>query len=190
MSVGESIRRRDRWAELAVVVLVLVALLLGIALRQRVMFGTVPFEAGGVSGDCPARWLRQTGDDPILRVEDPLGGPFDTVIELRVVALAEEAEAALALDSLALDRARGSSSYQNLGTETVLVGEELAVQRRFVYVYDDPNPYLQNLPVVVQGVDLALRDGGRVILATLLAAADEFDDEQARFVDFVRSLEY
>ena len=190
MGIVQAIRRRERRAELAVLALVLVALLLGLALRQRVMSETVPFEAGDISGECPARWLRQMGDDPLLRAEDPLGGLFNTVLELRVVALAEEAEVALALDALALDRARGSSSYRALGTDTVVVGGETAMQRRFVYVYDDPNPYLQRLPVVVQGAELALRDDGRVIVATLLAAEDEFDSEQARFVDFVESLEY
>jgi hypothetical protein len=181
---------RDRWAEVAVVALVLVALLLGLLLRDQVVFQTVRFEAGAISGECPARWLRQIGDDPVLRVEDPLGGLFKTAIELRLVPLAQEAELELALTTLALERARDCSSYRSLGTETVAIRGGNGVQHRFVYVHDDPNPYLRRPPVVVQGVDLLMRDGDRVILATLLAAAEEFEKEQGRLVDLAESLEY
>jgi hypothetical protein len=190
MADAKATCRRDRLAELAVVALVLIALLLGLALRQQVMFETVPFEAGTISGECPARWVRRTGEDPLLRVEDPLGGLFNTVIELRAVPLAEEAELELALTTLGLDRAREVSSYQSLGTETVALGGDTAVQHRFVYVHDDPDPYLHRPPVVVQGADLATRDGGRVVIATLLAAEDEFDEQWPRLVDLVESLQY
>ncbi len=190
MANPESTRRRARWSDIAVLGLVAVALLLGLVVRQQVAYAAAFFEQGGISGACPAGWLRVTGDDPLLRVEDTLGGTFNTLFELRTTVLAAEVELALALDALALERAGQVSLYDAIGTDTVEVGGQTAARREFVYVYHDPNPYLQRLPVVVKGVDLALRAEGRVIIATLLAAADDFDSQQARFLRFVESLEY
>jgi len=203
MTVTQTLTRRDRWANWAatsswgVVVLVAVALILGLVLREVVLSRTIPFTANaGISGDCPADWVREAadkqhpGDDPLLRVRDPRGGEFDTTLELRSRPLVTGAEAVLVLDALALERAGQVAAYKALKTEQVVVGGETATRRTFTYVHVDSNPYVDRLPVVVRGVDLALRDGDRIIVVTFLAGVDDFDGHYRYFRAFTESLEY
>lgn len=192
MSAPKTVYRRDRWADWAVLGLVGLGLILGLVLREAVLFRTLPFTLAeaGVSGRYPAGWVRETDDDPLLRVRDPLGGEFATVLELRLRPLAAEAMPTLILDALALERARQVTAYQTLGTEQVEVAGQMATRRTFTYVYADRNPYVSRLPVVVQGADLAFRDGDRVIIATLLARAEEFDRQEVYLLVLVESLQY
>lgn len=188
----QTLRRRDRWADWAVIALVTVALILGWALREATLFRTMPFtlDEAEITGQCPANWVRETGDDPLLQARDPLGGEFDPVLALRSRPLAAEVEAVMALDALALERAQRTAAYQSLDTVQVLVDGKVATKRTFAYVHTDTNPYVDRLPVVVRGSDLALRDGGRVVIVTLLSAADDFEAYQRHFQTFAKSLEF
>jgi hypothetical protein len=192
MATAQAIRRRERWADWAVVALVAVALVLGWRLREAILSRTIPFTftGAGISGRCPADWVRETGDDPLLRARNPLGGAFGTVLELRSRPLAAEAQPALALDALALERADQTTAYQTLTTDQVLVGGETATRRTFTYVHVDRNPYVNRLPVVVRGMDLALRDDDRVVIVTFLAGVDDFDAHHRYARAFVASLEF
>lgn len=192
MTTTKAIQRRDRWADWVVVALVAVALLLGWVLKESVLSRTVPFNTGeaGISGRRPEGWITESGDDPLLRARDPRGGAFDTVLELRSQPLGEGAETGQALDDLRWERATRLTAYQTLGAREVLVGREALPQRTFTYVHEDTNPYTENLPVVVRGVDVALRDGDRAIVVTYLAGAEDFDADYRYFRAFLRSLEY
>ncbi|MBN1955381.1 MAG: hypothetical protein JW900_10070 [Anaerolineae bacterium] len=190
MTTVKTIQRRDRWADAAVIGLVIVALAVGLLLRNGVLSRTVAFTADTITGAYPVDWIRESSENHLLRVHDPRGGEFNTVLELYSRPLAAEAEVAMVLDALAMERVGQVSNYRTLETDQVALDGNTATRRLFTYVYVDPNPFVDRLPVVVQGMDLALRDGGRVIVATLLAEADEFDAQQGRFLDFVQSLEF
>lgn len=183
---------RHLWADWAVLALVAVALALGLWLRHGVLYRTVDFalDAEGVLGRVPAGWVRQTGADPLLRVRDPLSGRASTTLELRSRPLAGEAEPTLVLDALALERAAEVGAYRTLATEHVWVQGKVAVQRTFSYVLIDHNPYVDHLPEVVRGIDVALRDEGRVIVVTFLAETGAFDADYRYFRTFIDGLEY
>jgi hypothetical protein len=168
------------------------ALILGLVLRELTLFRTTPFNItqADVAGRRPTTWVRETGDDPLLRVRNARGGEFDTVLELRSRPLATEAELTMALDMLALERSDQVTAYQTLGTDQVLIGDQTATRRTFTYVHENNNPYVDQLPVVVRGADLALRDDGRVIVATLLAGVEAFDSHYRYFRTFTESLEF
>ncbi|HOU13712.1 MAG TPA: hypothetical protein PKZ84_11395 [Anaerolineae bacterium] len=184
--------RRDRWADWAVIVLVALALLLGVWLRQATLYRAEDFTLGdaGISGRVFTGWVRQTGTDPLLTVRNPLSGSFNTVLELRSRALADEADATLVLDALALERAVTVDAYKTLSTSRVVVHSQTATQRTFTYVLVDHNPYVDRLPEVVRGVDVALRDEGRVIVVTYLAGSETFDADYRYFRTFVENLQY
>ncbi len=192
MTTAQAIHRRDRWADWAVIALVAVALILGGVLREAVLSRTTSFTVAeaGVSGQYPANWLRETGDDPLLYVYDARGGEFGAALELRSRPLADEADPVMVLDALALERASQETAYRTLSTDQVVAGGETATGRTFTYVYVDRNPYVERLPVVVRGTDLALRDDGRIIVVTFLAGADDFEAYYRHFRAFVQALEF
>lgn len=192
MMITPKSTRRDRWADWAVLGLVAVALLGGLWLRNAVLYRTVDFalEEAGIKGRSPAGWVRQTGNDPLLRLRDPLSGSVGTVLELRSRPLAAEAEPVLVLDALMLQRASEVDAYKTLTTDYVLVQGNTALQRTFAYAQVDQNPYVDRLPEIVRGVDVALSDGGRVIVVTYLAGAGAFDANYRYFRTFIDGLEY
>jgi hypothetical protein len=190
MTIIRATQRRDRWADWAVVALVAAALVAGLILREAVLSRSILYTtAAGISVQYPADWVREIGDDPLLRAHNPRGGEFDAVLELRSRPLAAGADPAMVLDALVLERGGQVTGYKTLSTDQVSVGGETATRRTFAYVYVDRNPYVDRLPVVVQGTDLALRDDGRVIVATFLAGADDFEADYRYFRAFVESLE-
>lgn len=184
--------RRDRWADWAVIALVVLAVLLGVWLRQATLYRAEDFTLGdaGISGRVFTGWVRQTGTDPLLTVRNPLSGSFNTVLELRSRALADEADPVLALDALALERAATVDAYKTLSTSRVVVHSQTATQRTFTYVVVDHNPYVDRLPEVVRGVDVALRAKGRVIVVTYLAGSATFDADYRYFRTFIEDLRW
>jgi len=192
MTATQTLVRRDRWADWAVIILVTLALILGLALREVVLSNTVPFTTeSGISGKYPADWIRETATaDPSLSVRNPRGGEFDTVLELYNRSLAHEAQTTLALDTLKLERTGQMAVYKDMGIEQVTIDGKTATQRTFTYIHVDDNPYLDQLPVVVQGIDLALRDGDRVVIVTFLANAEDFEINYRYFRAFTESLRW
>jgi hypothetical protein len=185
-------RRRDRWADWAVVLVVVVALGLGLLLREMTLYRYDAFAVAGgdISGRVPANWLREYSDDPLLQARDPRSGAFNTTLLLRTRPLAADMDPTLALQSLALERAGAVTAYETLETNEVAVGGRAAIQRTFTYVQADRNPYVDRLPVVVKGIDLALQDEGRAIIVTYLASVDTFDEGYRYYRDFVESIEF
>ena len=193
MTTIQAIKRRDRWADWAVVALVVIALILGAVLRETTLSRAVGFtlSSDGISGASPAGWVREFASDPLLRTRDPRGGAFNTTLELRSRPLAADADLAVVLDTLAFKRGGDVAAYKTLNTDEVLVNGEVALRRTFTYVYEDQNPYVDRLPVVVKGVDLALRDtDGRAIVVTFLAGADDFAANYRYFSALVESLQF
>jgi hypothetical protein len=189
MTTVQVIRDRDRWADWAVIVVVAIALILGLVLQEATLSQTDSFSGSGVSGRYPANWVRETGEDPLLRVHDPRGGEFNTVLEVRSRPLAAEANPILVLDALAYERSAQVVAYKTLSTDQVSISGKAVTRRSFTYVYQDRNPYVDRLPVVVQGQDLALPDeDGRVVVVTLLASADDFAANYRYFRALVESL--
>ena len=186
------IMRRDRWADWAVVALVAMALILGWVLREAILFRTAPFTAtgAGISGRGPADWVRETGDDPLLVLRNPFTGPFNVRLELRTRPLASGVDPLQALDNLSIDRGSHVTAYSVLSTDQVLVGGKVVPRRVYSYVYIDRNPFADHMPIVVKGMDVALPDEGRVIIATLVAGVDDFDAYRRHFRAFVESLEF
>ncbi len=194
---------RDRLADGLVWGLVLLGLALGWGLRTAVLNRTETFRDPdtGISVEYPAGWRQAGSTTPtaswpggnagrLLRVREPWGS-FPTTLELRLRPLAVQEDPRLVLESLSLARGRTAVAYKPLHTDSVQVGEQVASRRTFTFVHTDSNPYLEQLPVVVLGSDVVLPLGdGRALVATLMAQAERFEDEQGRLHDLLDTLQY
>ncbi len=185
--------RRDVLSDLAVVGVVALALVLGLLLRNATLYRTenFAFDNLGITGTVPAGWVKTFGDDPLISVRNPAAGAFSPVLELRRRPLAEEANVKMVMDALSLERAvTVDAAYKSMDVMTVTVQGAPATQRRFTYVEVNHNPYVDRLPVVVEGIDVALRRDEQVVVLTFMTDSDTFDLYYPYFRAFAEGLKF
>jgi hypothetical protein len=181
----------DRFAELTVVGVVLIALLLGWALKSSVESRALPFTAGGISAQAPAGWLRavsQRGE--ILRVSNPASSGFPTTYLIETEPVAAEATPAQAASLLTLQRGQQLTAYRVLEQAPVTVNGKEAYRVTYAYVEADPDLTRADLPSVVRGVDFVFVSGGRAIVVSFRAETSTYDADYERFPPFLASVQF
>jgi hypothetical protein len=187
---------RDRWADWAVVGVVVVALLLGwgvmaLAEGQRDTFSD---EDTGLTVRYPKDWLLKGEEGLIFQVVDPDSSGFKTTYQVRVRPIDATAPTtptlAAVLSQAALGRAQEGTAYRPFD---VVEGEELdgqaTMEATYVYVVRGSDLFMQRMPVVVLGLDIAVARGDQAYVFSLVAAQDSFEDAEPAFRRFVESAE-
>ncbi|MGD2206594.1 MAG: hypothetical protein PVH17_07435 [Anaerolineae bacterium] len=197
MAKQASVRtRRDRWADWAVVGVLIVALLLGWAVMalaegQR---DTYTNTDAGLTVRYPEDWLHKAGENLAFRVVDPTSGDFKTTYEVRVRPIeatgATTSTLTVVLNDVSLARATKVSAYRLFETvEGREIDDHASMEARYVYVSEGGDLFLERMPVVVLGLDIAVARGDQAYVFTLLAAQDAFDKAEPAFRRFVKSAE-
>lgn len=183
-----TLSRNDRFSAILVIVVVVTTLLLGLALRGRALARTRPYidRETGIEVQYPADWLLDTRGDYVLRARDPAARPFKTEYTVRIAPASGQTSVRNVLDTLTLQRSSTLSAYRVLSVEE----EEDFTRMTFAYVDADPNPFVQQLSIVVRGMDIVVLDGNRAIVVTFAAEAERFEDELSEFERFFESLAY
>lgn len=187
-----SITRNDRFSSVFVVLVVAGALILGLVLRGRASGQTWDFNSreAGIEVTYPAGWLTDESNSYVVRIRDPRARPFKTLYMITTVPAGGQTSIRNVLDGLTVQRSSDLPAYRVLNVQDTLVGTVRATEMSFAYVDADPNPFSQRLPVVVQGLDVLIRDQDRVIVLTFMASADDYDSELPGFQRFLQSLQY
>lgn len=189
--------RRDRWADWAVVGVLVLALLLGWAVMALAEGMSESYTSADYSLTLryPQDWLLREDDAVAFRAIDPGSGAFKTTYEVHVLPAggatpATTATLAVALNNVSLDRSQGTTAYRQLD---VVEGREMdgraTMESTFVYVQKGSDMFVQRLPAVVLGLDVAVAEGDQVYVFSLLAEKDAFEDAAVAFRRFVRSAE-
>jgi hypothetical protein len=197
MAQQPSVRtRRDRWADWAVIGVLAAALLLGwavmaLAQGQRNVYTD---DAAGLTVSYPRDWLVRTDDTVLFRAVDPRSGDFKTAYEVRVqpigAATATTATLTVVLNNASLARAQNATAYRLFDVvEGQEIGGQPSMEATYVYVQEGSNLFVQRMPVVVLGLDVAVARGEQAYVFTLLAAQDAFDQAEPAFRRFVESAE-
>lgn len=187
---------RDRWADWAVIGVVVVALLLGwgvmaLAQGQR---GTYADERTGLTVRYPQGWLLKAGENFAFQAVDPASGDFKTTYQVRLMPIDATAAVtptlASVLNNASLARAREGTAYRLLD---IVEGQEVdgqpTMEASYVYVVESSNLFTQRLPVVILGLDVAMARGDRAYIFSLLASQDNFKKAEPAFRQFVKSAE-
>ncbi len=197
MAPKPSVRtRRDRWADWAVVGVLALALLLGWAVMalaegQR---DVLTNETVGLTVRYPKAWLLNADETVAFRAVDPHSGDFKTTYEVHVqpVVASEETTPTLTvvLNNASLARAQKATGYRLFD---IVEGKEIdgqpSMEATYVYVQEGSDLFVQRMPVIVLGMDVAVKRGDQAYVFTLLAAEDAFDQAEADFRKFVASAE-
>jgi hypothetical protein len=189
----ERVSPRDRWADWVVVGIVIVALLLGWALKVSAESRTLSYSNEGVTVRYPDGWLLDEKAGYIVKVSDPSSGLFRTTYtvqkQLVDAGVAETAALTSLLNNVSLSRAQTTTAYKLFQVDQVQVRGKAALKAAYVYVEEKPNPFRETVPVVVEGVDYAFVEDGTAYVFTLLAAEPNFAATEGRFMAFLESAE-
>lgn len=189
--------RRDRWADWAVIGVLVVALLLGwgvksIAEGQRNVYTDADT---GLTVRYSKNWFLKADDKLAFQAIDPGSGGFKTTYQVRVWPVDVTGEVTptltMVLNNASLNRAPKSTAYRLFDIEE---GQEIGgmptMEATYVYVAESGDMFVQRMPVVVMGLDIAVPVGDQAYVFTLLAAQDNFEDADKEFRKFVESAEY
>ena len=170
--------RRDRLATWLVLALVIVALLVGWALRVSAETRTISTRVDDLQLRYPEGWVKADVDGAMLfEARDPWATPAHSLITLerRPVASGVENAMGLLAQTLSIQRGQEWTAYRVLETDAsadVKGGQGTVV--RFAYIDASPNPFYDVAPVLMYGEDRLFQVGDNVYIVTAAAAEDNW----------------
>jgi hypothetical protein len=181
----------DRFAELSVILLTLVALALGWLLMSGVENRSQAFTSGNITAQTPAGWLAlNPGGNEILHITDRTASGFGTTYLIQEEAVPTDAQAGQIVGLLTLERGNSLTSYRVLHQQEVLVQGRKAIQINYVYVESAANLTHAVIPAVVRGLDYVFVNGGKAVIVTYRADQSVYDTDLGRFYRFLVSVKY
>jgi len=184
---------RQRWSHYLVLIWGIIAMFIGINLRDSVLNATTIYSnpQAGITAAYPANWLLDETGDYIFRVQDMSRIGFKTTLQVAARPVSVSTTTRNVLDALNLSRSQVLAAYEVLSEEPfVLPDESQAIAMTYTYVDTEANPFLQGIPVVVEGVDILTIKRGQAIIITLLSDAATFADNRIILDQFLQSLEF
>lgn len=195
MTKTPSVRsRRDRWSDWAVILLVVVALGLGWVAMTWALGQTEVFtdDDTGLSLQYPQGWLLKPEDGLLFQALDPDSGEFKTRYQVRAFPIQDTTPLTptltMVLNNASLNRARASTAYRLFEVAERQEIEGLpAVESTYAYVVEGSDLFVQQMPTVVQGRDVAVAWGDRAYVFSLVAPRDSVDTAERAFEKFVEA---
>jgi hypothetical protein len=181
----------DRFAELSVILLTLVALVAGWLLKSSIENRSLAFSSGNVTAQVPAGWLTMNpGGNEILHVTERAPGGFGTTYLIVTEPIPADATPGQVVSLLTLERGSSLTSYRVLDQKEVLVQGRQAIEIDYVYVESDANLSHSVIPVVVHGLDYVFIKGDQAVIVSYRADQSVFDTDMSRFIRFLVSVKY
>lgn len=188
----EEITQRQRWSHYFVFIYALVAIFVGINLRDAALYATVPYVNSevGIRAFYPERWLIDSSGDYIFRVRDITQIGFKTTIQVDVQPVTINTSARNLLDTLTLNRSQTFAQYTVMSRDPFVLDEQEATAMSYFYSVGETDPFLASIPTVVRGLDILAIRRGQAIIITFLSDANTFDENMPVFQRFLDDLEF
>ena len=185
--------RQQRWAHILTIIVAVAMLLYGLNLRIGALNATQLYEnpEAGVRVSYPANWLIDEVAPYVFRVRDMSRIGFKTTIQIETRPAGDQTSASAIMSQLDLNRAPTTDSYDRIANNDIYIfsDETESLRGEYAFVFQDPNPFLQSIPIVVRGTDIITIRGGQAIIITFLVDANLYDESIATFERFLASLE-
>ena len=179
---------RDRFAEVLVVAVVVVALLVGWGVKAGAESHAVDIRIQGFQARYGHNWIRKEPTAPdVLEIVDPgSGGRFPTTITVKELQSAgSNADVAQLLNQVRLSE---KELYRSIQGETIEWRGRETYRNDFAYVYVSPDLLHPNVPVVLHGVDYVFQHGSTTYVITVLADEGVYDEAMVEFERFLESV--
>lgn len=190
---SERLTFRQRWSHYIAVLYCLLAIFIGLNLRDAALTATVAYinRQAGIRAQYPANWLIDESGDYVFRVRDLSRIGFKTTIQVATRPISPLTATRNVLDAINLNRAQTLAAYEVLSEELYTLPNDVAATAvTYTFVDTQDNPFLQGIPVVVQGLDILTIRGGQALVITFLADASAFDRIRPVFDQFLDNLEF
>lgn len=189
-NVGDS--RNQRWGHFLTLGFIVVALIIGLNLRDGTLYATNTYinNEVGIRADYPRGWLVDFEGDYVFRARDINRVGFKTTIQIGLYPFTDDMTERNVLDSLSLSRPQSLSTYIEIDTSRVALPRgEMATSHDYTFVYTESDPFLAPLPIVVVGRDILIVRRGQVILISFITDALTFEEDLEIFERFLSNLE-
>jgi hypothetical protein len=181
----------QRFADWAVIVITMVALLAGWLFKNSVESRSVPVTVSGISAQTPQGWLLNSAKgNEILHVTDPLSSGFGTTYTIENIPIAPDATMDQVVSLLILDRGQALTAFRLLEQKKVTVSGRTAYEISYVYVESNPDLTHNDIPNIVRGLDYIFLNGDHAIVAAYWADENAFNSDLGRFHQFLGSLKF
>ncbi len=184
---------RQRWGHYFVLLFGALALFIGINLRDSALNATKVYtnSQAGIRAEYPENWLIDEGGSYIFRVRDVSQVGFKTTIQVAARPISSVTTERNLVDALTLSRSQTLASYTAFSTRPFLLPNEVqATAVTYTYVASESNPFLESIPVVIEGLDILAISRGQAIIITFLSDSRTYDTNYPRFEQFLASLEF
>ena len=183
---------RQRWSHYFALIFGLIGMVIGINLRDSTLHAATTYTnpQAGIIAEYPQNWLLDESDvGYIFRVRDMAATGFKTAIQVATQPISPQTSARNVFDSLTLARAQIFAAYNVINeTPFQMPDGSTASSMSYSFVNTQVNPFLQDIPTVVQGIDILIVARGQAIVISYLAEAARFDENLPILEQFLRSL--
>ena len=182
----------DRFAEITVVLVTLIALTAGWFFKSSVENASVTFEAQGITAEAPKGWLQAGAEgDILLRTVDINSNGFGATYIVRQIAITSEATTSEVASLLTLEHAQNLTAFRMLDQQEVKdINGRDAYMINYVFVESNPDVTHADIPSVVRGKDLVYLNGDRAIVISFQADENNYDIDLGRFYIFLKSIQF
>lgn len=181
----------DRYAEITVVLVTILALAVGWFYKSSVENASLAFSADGISAQAPKGWLQsEPSGDVLFRTTDINSNGFGAVYTIRKIAITSEATASEVAGLVSLDLAQDLLAFRILDQREVTVYGRDAFEINYVFVESNPDLTHTEIPSVVRGADYVFLNGDHAIVVSFQADENNYDLDLTRFHLFLQSLSF
>jgi len=186
---------RQRWSHYLALAFGVIGLLIGLNLRESFLSTTTVYTnlQAGITAEYPQNWLLEEGSgrDFIFRVRAISERGYNTTIQVAARPISADTTARNIFDVLTLERAQTLAAYNVIAEEPYTLPDgTIATSMIYTFVATDPNPFLQSIPIGVEGIDILLIERGQAIIVSFLSDAATFDKNAPVLNRFLRSLDF
>lgn len=182
----------DRFAEITVVLVTIVALAAGWFYKSSVENASVSFEAEGITADAPKGWLQAgASGDELLRTVDRNSSGFGATYVVRQIAISSEATTSEVASLVALEHAQSLLAFKMLDQQEVVdINGRNAYMISYVFVESNPDVTHASIPSVVRGTDFVYLNGDRAVVVSFQADEKNYERDLGRFYLFLESIKF
>ncbi|HCR71699.1 MAG TPA: hypothetical protein DIW23_09660 [Anaerolineae bacterium] len=181
----------DRYAEIAVIVVTMIALVIGWFYKTSIENASLPFSAEGVTAEAPKGWLHtEPNGNELFRAIDINSTGFGTTYSISKLTIAEDVPALEVASIVALNHAQDLLAFRVLNQQEVQVYGRTAYELEYVFVESNPDLTHSELPKVVRGIDYIFVENGQAFVVSYQADENNYDADLNGFLLFLRSINF